>query len=101
MSILIHSHESTLIVKFGSETSHSVIANFEQLIGEILNYWIVYILYWHLFFRMELNGFNTAMLIIGLQHPENEHERLVPTIQDCCFIIRTMNKTNDINLWSN
>ena len=62
-------------------------------------------MYSHLFYRMELNGFNTVMIIVGLQQPENEHNicflvlqrqksTFMPTIQGGCFIIRTMNKTN-------
>ncbi len=63
------------MVKLGSETS-LVIANFEMLTGwhwtielhigqgPICNYII------HLCFRMELNCFNTVVLMFGLQHPE-------------------------------
>ena len=63
----------------------------------------------HLFFRKELNSFNTVMLIFGLyciilkmnivdvfstvlQRPLNS--TFMSTIQGGCFIIRTMNKTN-------
>ena len=60
---------------------------------------------------MELNGFNTVVLMFGLQHPEMNiiinicflvlqlqnqclcHVHNRHTIQDGCFIIRTMNKT--------
>ena len=52
---------------------------------------------------MELNGFDTVMLICGLQHPEYVFSyynsklnvcAYYPSLEDGCFIIRTMNKTN-------